>query len=121
MRRATPKSSAPAGRSASPNSPATPTQAPDGDRIRYYVPLFHVQIYLILRRPRRGRLEGRTLSIYIPLAARPSVVGELARGLPVSRPAVSQHLCLLKAPGLRSFMVDRVHYVCADSAKSDLF
>jgi DNA-binding transcriptional ArsR family regulator len=34
----------------------------------------------------------------------PIVVGELARGLPVSRPAVSQHLSVLKRAGL---VVDR--------------
>ncbi|MFN2467624.1 MAG: ArsR/SmtB family transcription factor [Gaiellaceae bacterium] len=32
----------------------------------------------------------------------PAAVGELARGLPVSRPAVSQHLRVLKAAGLVS-------------------
>lgn len=30
----------------------------------------------------------------------PRAVGELARGLPVSRPAVSQHLAVLKTAGL---------------------
>jgi DNA-binding transcriptional ArsR family regulator len=30
----------------------------------------------------------------------PRAVGELARGVPVSRPAVSQHLAVLKAAGL---------------------
>ncbi len=39
-------------------------------------------------------------AIFERLAARPSAVGELARGLPVSRPAVSQHLRVLKAAGL---------------------
>lgn len=34
------------------------------------------------------------------LADRPSAVGELARTLPVSRPAVSQHLKVLKDAGL---------------------
>lgn len=34
------------------------------------------------------------------LAERPCAVGELARGLPVSRPAVSQHLKVLKDAGL---------------------
>ena len=38
------------------------------------------------------------------LADRPQAVGELASGLPVSRPAVSQHLKVLKAAGL---VVDR--------------
>jgi len=39
-------------------------------------------------------------AIFERLAARPSAVGELARGLPVSRPAVSQHLRALKEAGL---------------------
>jgi len=39
-------------------------------------------------------------AIFERLAARPSPVGELARELPVSRPAVSQHLKVLKAAGL---------------------
>ena len=34
------------------------------------------------------------------LAERPLAVGELARALPVSQPAVSQHLKVLKAAGL---------------------
>jgi DNA-binding transcriptional ArsR family regulator len=38
------------------------------------------------------------------LAERPRAVGELARELPVSRPAVSQHLKVLKDAGL---VVDR--------------
>jgi DNA-binding transcriptional ArsR family regulator len=36
------------------------------------------------------------------VATQPSAVGELARGLPVSRPAVSQHLRVLKQAGLVS-------------------
>jgi len=39
-------------------------------------------------------------SIFESLALRPAAVGELARGLPVSRPAVSQHLRVLKDAGL---------------------
>src|SRR5215216_7532761 len=39
-------------------------------------------------------------AIFERLAARPSAVGELARDLPVSRPAVSQHLRVLKDAGL---------------------
>jgi DNA-binding transcriptional ArsR family regulator len=39
-------------------------------------------------------------SIFTRLAARPYAVVELARGLPVSRPAVSQHLKVLKDAGL---------------------
>lgn len=40
--------------------------------------------------------------IFERLAAHPSAVGELARELPVSRPAVSQHLKVLKRAGLVS-------------------
>jgi DNA-binding transcriptional ArsR family regulator len=43
-------------------------------------------------------------AIFERLADRPSAVGELARELPVSRPAVSQHLKLLKDAGL---VIDR--------------
>src|SRR5262249_12960083 len=38
--------------------------------------------------------------IFERVAARPSAVGELAKDLPVSRPAVSQHLKVLKEAGL---------------------
>jgi DNA-binding transcriptional ArsR family regulator len=38
--------------------------------------------------------------IFERLARRPSPVGELAEGLPVSRPAVSQHLRVLADAGL---------------------
>jgi DNA-binding transcriptional ArsR family regulator len=38
--------------------------------------------------------------IFERLARKPRAVGELARGLPISRPAVSQHLAVLKAAGL---------------------
>jgi DNA-binding transcriptional ArsR family regulator len=39
-------------------------------------------------------------AIFERLARTPSAVGELARELPVSRPAVSQHLKVLKEAGL---------------------
>ena len=39
-------------------------------------------------------------AIFERLAERPWAVGELARELPVSRPAVSQHLRVLKEAGL---------------------
>ena len=42
--------------------------------------------------------------IFERVAERPQAVGELANGLPVSRPAVSQHLKVLKEAGL---VVDR--------------
>lgn len=41
-------------------------------------------------------------AIFELLAARPRAVGELANELPVSRPAVSQHLKVLKEVGLVS-------------------
>jgi DNA-binding transcriptional ArsR family regulator len=40
--------------------------------------------------------------IFERVARRPQAVGELADGLPVSRPAVSQHLKVLKGAGLVS-------------------
>ena len=39
-------------------------------------------------------------TIFESLIKRPQAVGELARALPVSRPAVSQHLKVLKRAGL---------------------
>jgi len=39
-------------------------------------------------------------AIFERLAGSPSAVGDLARQLPVSRPAVSQHLKVLKSAGL---------------------
>jgi DNA-binding transcriptional ArsR family regulator len=57
------------------------------------------------------RTEGLTAlgdptrrAIFERLADRPRAVGELARELPVSRPAVSQHLKVLKDAGL---VIDR--------------
>jgi DNA-binding transcriptional ArsR family regulator len=41
-------------------------------------------------------------AIFERIALAPSAVGELAAGLPVSRPAVSQHLKVLKGAGLVS-------------------
>jgi DNA-binding transcriptional ArsR family regulator len=43
-------------------------------------------------------------AIFERLVERPHAVGELAAGLPVTRPAVSQHLKVLKGAGL---VVDR--------------
>ena len=43
-------------------------------------------------------------AVFERVAARPASVGELALGLPVSRPAVSQHLKVLKSAGL---VIDR--------------
>lgn len=48
-----------------------------------------------------GALGDRTRrAIVVALAERPRAVGELADDLPVSRPAVSQHLKVLKDAGL---------------------
>jgi len=44
--------------------------------------------------------DGTRRAIFERLADRPRAVGELARDLPVSRPAVSQHLRVLKEAGL---------------------
>jgi DNA-binding transcriptional ArsR family regulator len=44
--------------------------------------------------------DGTRRAIVERLADRPLAVGELARELPVSRPAVSQHLKVLKSAGL---------------------
>ena len=44
--------------------------------------------------------------VFERLATGPQAVGELARGLPVSRPAVSQHLKVLKEAGL---VTDEAH------------
>jgi DNA-binding transcriptional ArsR family regulator len=43
-------------------------------------------------------------AVFERLARGPTAVGEIARGLPVSRPAVSQHLRVLKDAGL---VIDR--------------
>jgi len=48
-----------------------------------------------------GALADRTRrAIVVALADRPRAVGELADELPISRPAVSQHLKVLKDAGL---------------------
>ncbi|MCW2557320.1 MAG: ArsR family transcriptional regulator [Mycobacterium sp.] len=46
--------------------------------------------------------DGTRRAIFKRLAGGPMAVGEVARGLPVSRPAVSQHLKVLKCAGLVS-------------------
>lgn len=45
------------------------------------------------------------------LSRGPSAVGELARDLPVSRPAVSQHLRVLASAGLVDHRVDGTRHV----------
>ncbi len=55
--------------------------------------------------------------VFERLRSGPQSVGVLARGLPVSRPAVSQHLKVLKEAGLvsdRSEGARRVYYIDPD-------
>lgn len=61
--------------------------------------------------------DGTRRSIFKRLAAGPMPVGELADGLPVSRPAVSQHLKVLKRAGLvsdRAIGTRRLYHVNPD-------
>jgi DNA-binding transcriptional ArsR family regulator len=44
--------------------------------------------------------ESSRRAIFLRLAQRPHAVGELAAAMPISRPAVSQHLRVLKEAGL---------------------
>jgi DNA-binding transcriptional ArsR family regulator len=70
--------------------------------------------------------DGTRRTIFKRLAAGPMPVGELARGLPVSRPAVSQHLRVLKCAGLVSDRADgrrrvyRVNREGIDALRSEL-
>ena len=60
-------------------------------------------------------------TIFIRLARRPCAVGELARDLPVSRPAVSQHLKVLKDAGLVTDQRDgnrRIYHVNPDGLQA---
>lgn len=61
--------------------------------------------------------DGSRRAIVKRLAAGPMAVGELARELPISRPAVSQHLKVLKRAGLvgdRAAGTRRVYHVDPD-------
>ena len=62
------------------------------------VRLLCVKTYQLVGWSALGDRTRRT--IFERLANRPHAVGELAKGLPVSRPAVSQHLRVLKDAGL---------------------
>jgi DNA-binding transcriptional ArsR family regulator len=60
-------------------------------------------------------------TIFTRLSRRPCAVGELARGLPVSRPAVSQHLKVLKDAGLVTDERDgnrRIYHVNPDGLQA---
>jgi DNA-binding transcriptional ArsR family regulator len=62
----------------------------------------------------QGLSDPTRRQVFERLRAGPRSVGALARGLPVSRPAVSQHLKALKAAGLvmhRSEGTRRVYYI----------
>jgi DNA-binding transcriptional ArsR family regulator len=61
------------------------------------VPTYQAEAFTALGDPTRR-------AIFESLATRPRAVGEIAGELPVSRPAVSQHLKVLKGAGL---VVDR--------------
>ena len=65
--------------------------------------------------------EPMRRAIFERLAERPRPVGELARELPVSRPAVSQHLRVLKRAGLvreRAEGTRRVYRVDLDGVEA---
>ena len=53
----------------------------------------HENAFVALADPTRRR-------VFEKLSAGPKSVGDIARGLPVTRPAVSQHLAVLKSAGL---------------------
>ncbi|MDE2294971.1 MAG: winged helix-turn-helix transcriptional regulator [Gammaproteobacteria bacterium] len=58
--------------------------------------------------------DGTRRSIFERLTRGPAAVVDLARGLPVSRPAVSQHLKVLKQAGLVREVADgtrRIYHV----------
>jgi DNA-binding transcriptional ArsR family regulator len=59
----------------------------------YSRPVAHENAFVALADPTRRR-------VFEKLGAGPKSVGEVAQGLPVSRPAVSQHLRVLKEAGL---------------------
>jgi DNA-binding transcriptional ArsR family regulator len=70
---------------------------------------YHKALQSISDPTRRSVLES--------LRSGPQAVGEIARKLPVSRPAVSQHLKVLKEAGLvkdRSEGARRVYYIDPD-------
>lgn len=55
--------------------------------------------------------DGTRRSIFERLRSAPAAVGELAEGLPVSRPAVSQHLKVLEGAGLVSHSVAGTRHI----------
>jgi DNA-binding transcriptional ArsR family regulator len=70
----------------------------------------YANAFAALADPTRRRVLER-------LAQGPRAVGEIAAGLPVSRPAVSQHLKVLKAAGLVSDRQDGARRIYAIDPK----
>jgi DNA-binding transcriptional ArsR family regulator len=66
----------------------------------------HENAFAALADPTRRR-------VFEKLSSGPKSVGEIARGLPVSRPAVSQHLRVLKEAGLVANRADGTRRVYA--------
>jgi DNA-binding transcriptional ArsR family regulator len=65
--------------------------------------------------------DGMRRAILQRLRSRPQAVGELARAFPVSRPAISQHLRILKDAGLvtdRAYGTKRVYAVHAEGLRA---
>jgi DNA-binding transcriptional ArsR family regulator len=61
------------------------------------------------------------LAVFEQIARRPRAVGELAQELPVTRPAVSQHLKVLKEAGLVTDRADgarRIYHVNPDGVEA---
>lgn len=59
-----------------------------------------------------GALGDRTRrSVFERVAHSPAAVGEIAKDLPVTRPAVSQHLKVLKAAGLVTEEVNGTRHI----------
>ena len=59
-----------------------------------------MQTYVVPKQAMTALGDPTRQAIFERLASGPLAVGELARELPVSRPAVSQHLRVLKSAGL---------------------
>ncbi|MGH9084008.1 MAG: ArsR/SmtB family transcription factor [Acidimicrobiales bacterium] len=80
-------------------SPAPPPARACSDllvrHILPFVPTYQVVLEALAEPTRRGLVER--------LATGPASVAELASGLPISRPAVSQHLKVLRDAGLVDF------------------
>ena len=79
-----------------------------------FVPAYQAEAFTALGDPTR-------LAIFELLGEEPRAVGQIARELPVSRPAVSQHLKVLKGAGLvvdRPMGTRRIYAVDADGVEA---